>query len=174
MRPWSFQDGHECFRSLRRDRPSITSRVDRWRPDGPRKICHFCPIQDHDRTPSDPRGRNSVYPQYTRSLRPNTPEVRHPVWCQKSIEENRRGIGVFVRVEEGLYERYGGRTRRSVGREKATRAGALPLAFQFLAAWLGVWVARHQMGQIEYLRTLQREGNSGVDDGPVPPLLTSS
>jgi hypothetical protein len=43
-----------------------------------------------------------------------------------------------------------------VGREKATRAGALPLAFQFLAAWVGVWVARHQMDQIEYLRTVNR------------------
>jgi hypothetical protein len=43
-----------------------------------------------------------------------------------------------------------------VGREKATRAGALPLAFQFLAAWVGVWVARHQTDQIEYLRTVNR------------------
>jgi hypothetical protein len=27
-----------------------------------------------------------------------------PVWCQKRIEANRRGIAVFVRVEEELYE----------------------------------------------------------------------
>src|SRR5450755_3178733 len=43
-----------------------------------------------------------------------------------------------------------------MGREKGTGAGVLPLAFQFLAAWVGVWVARHQTDQIEYLRTVNR------------------
>jgi hypothetical protein len=43
-----------------------------------------------------------------------------------------------------------------VGREKATGAGTLPLPFQFLAAWVGVWVARHQTDQIEYLKTVNR------------------
>jgi transposase InsO family protein len=43
-----------------------------------------------------------------------------------------------------------------VGREKATGAGLLPLPFQFLAAWVGVWVARHQANQIEYLKTVNR------------------
>jgi hypothetical protein len=43
-----------------------------------------------------------------------------------------------------------------VAREKATGADVLPMAFQFLAAWVGVWVARHQANQIEYLKTLNR------------------
>ncbi len=43
-----------------------------------------------------------------------------------------------------------------MGREKATGLGALPLPFQFLAAWVGVRVARHQTDQIEYLRTVNR------------------
>jgi len=41
-----------------------------------------------------------------------------------------------------------------VGREKATGASVLPLPFQFLAAWVGVWMARHQANQIEYLKTV--------------------
>jgi hypothetical protein len=32
----------------------------------------------------------------------------------------------------------------------------LPLPFQFLAAWVGVWVARHQADQVEYLKTVNR------------------
>jgi hypothetical protein len=43
-----------------------------------------------------------------------------------------------------------------VGREKATGTRALPLPFQFLAAWVGVWVARHQTDQIEYLKRVNR------------------
>ncbi len=43
-----------------------------------------------------------------------------------------------------------------MGREKATGAGTLPLPFQFLAAWVGVWVARHQTDQIEYLKRVNR------------------
>ena len=43
-----------------------------------------------------------------------------------------------------------------MGREDATGAAALLLPFQFLAAWVGVWVARHQMDQIEYLKTVNR------------------
>jgi hypothetical protein len=41
-----------------------------------------------------------------------------------------------------------------VGREKATGADVLPMAFRFLAAWVGVWVARQQADQIEYLKTV--------------------
>jgi|SRR5450631_469965 len=81
---------------------------------------------------------------------------RNAVWCQKRIEENRRGIAVFVRAEEEFYERDLGRTKRSMGREKVTGAGALPLPFQFLAAWVGVWVARHQTDQVEYLKAVNR------------------
>jgi putative transposase len=36
------------------------------------------------------------------------------------------------------------------------RTGTLPLPFQFLAAWVGVWVARHQTKQIEYLKAVNR------------------
>lgn len=32
----------------------------------------------------------------------------------------------------------------------------MPLPFQFLAAWVGVWVARHQADQVEYLKTVNR------------------
>jgi hypothetical protein len=32
----------------------------------------------------------------------------------------------------------------------------LPLPFQFLAVWVGVWVARRQADQIEYLKTVNR------------------
>jgi putative transposase len=39
-----------------------------------------------------------------------------------------------------------------MGREKGT--GALPVPFQFLAAWVGVWVTRHQTDQIEYLKAV--------------------
>ncbi len=49
-----------------------------------------------------------------------------------------------------------GRTRRSVGREKATGAGTLPLPFQFPAAWVGWGVGRRQTDQIEYLKTVNR------------------
>jgi len=59
-----------------------------------------------------------------------------------------------VRVEEGLYEGDLGAYKAIRGREKATGAGALPLPLQFLAAWVGVWVARHQTDQIEYLKTV--------------------
>jgi transposase InsO family protein len=48
------------------------------------------------------------------------------------------------------------RTRRVVAREKATGADVLPMPSQFLAAWVGVWVARHQANQIEYLKTVNR------------------
>jgi len=48
------------------------------------------------------------------------------------------------------------RTRRVVAREKATGADVLPMPFQFLAAWVGVWVARHQANQIAYLKTVNR------------------
>jgi putative transposase len=41
-----------------------------------------------------------------------------------------------------------------VGREKVTGADVLPLPFRFLAAWVGVWVARHQANQIEYLKAV--------------------
>ena len=30
------------------------------------------------------------------------------------------------------------------------------MAFQFLAAWVGVWVARQQADRIEYLKTVNR------------------
>jgi hypothetical protein len=43
-----------------------------------------------------------------------------------------------------------------VAREKATVAGVLPMPFQFLAAWVGVWVARHQADRVEYLKTVNR------------------
>jgi putative transposase len=43
-----------------------------------------------------------------------------------------------------------------VGREKATGVGALLLPFQFLAAWVGVWIARHQTEHIEFLKTVNR------------------
>ena len=38
---------------------------------------------------------------------------RIAVWCQNRIEENRQGIAVFVRVEEGLYEGDLGAYKRS-------------------------------------------------------------
>ena len=37
-----------------------------------------------------------------------------------------------------------------------TGTGAMPVPFQFLAAWVGVWVARHQTDQIEYLKAVNR------------------
>ena len=40
--------------------------------------------------------------------------------------------------------------------EKVTGADMLPMAFRFLAAWIGVWVARQQADQIEYLKTVNR------------------
>jgi putative transposase len=43
-----------------------------------------------------------------------------------------------------------------VAGEKATGTSLLPLPFQFLAAWVGVWVARHQADQVEYLKTVNR------------------
>ena len=43
-------------------------------------------------------------------------------------------------------------------------AGTLPLPFQFLAAWVGVWVARHQTDEIDYLRTEPRaDGAAGKE-----------
>ena len=45
---------------------------------------------------------------------------------------------------------------RGGGAKKETDAGVLPMAFQFLAAWVGVWLARHQANQIEYLKTANR------------------
>src|SRR5579863_4904521 len=62
-------------RGLQRDRPLITSRVVPWRPGRPRKISHLWQLSDRNRTRSDPRGRNPVYAQYTRNLRPNTPKA---------------------------------------------------------------------------------------------------
>ena len=41
-------------------------------------------------------------------------------------------------------------------RETTTGGNILPLPFQFLAAWVGVWVARHQADQTEYLKTVNR------------------
>jgi hypothetical protein len=41
-----------------------------------------------------------------------------------------------------------------VSRESKT--SALPLPVQFLAAWVGVWLGRHQAGTIEYLRAENR------------------
>src|SRR5260370_22850654 len=46
------------------------------------------------------------------------------------------------------------RTRQDARREKTTEASVLPLPFQFLAAWVGAWVGRHQADQIEYLKTV--------------------
>ena len=43
-----------------------------------------------------------------------------------------------------------------MAREKTTAANLLPMPFQFLAAWVGVLVARHQASQIEYLKTVNR------------------
>jgi len=43
-----------------------------------------------------------------------------------------------------------------VAREKATDADVVPMPLQFLAAWVGVWVARHQANQIEYLKNVNR------------------
>jgi hypothetical protein len=34
--------------------------------------------------------------------------------------------------------------------------GELPLPFQFLAAWVGVWVSRYQQKQIDYLTALNQ------------------
>jgi hypothetical protein len=46
------------------------------------------------------------------------------------------------------------RTRQHVAGEKATGASMLPLPFQFLAAWVGVWVARRQPDEVEHLKTV--------------------
>ncbi|MEP6651893.1 MAG: integrase core domain-containing protein [Myxococcales bacterium] len=54
------------------------------------------------------------------------------------------------------------------GRSKSgTGWGELPLPFQFLAAWVGVWVARHQEKRIAYLNALnhallERVGKKGL------------
>jgi putative transposase len=41
-----------------------------------------------------------------------------------------------------------------VERETTTGGNTLPLPFQFLAVWVGVWFDRHQADQIEYLKTV--------------------
>ena len=71
---------------------------------------------------------------------------------RQTVEES----GSSRRWKKGFTNEIWGRTRRSVGREKATGVGTLPLPFQFLAAWVVVWVARHQTDQVEYLRTVNR------------------
>ena len=43
-----------------------------------------------------------------------------------------------------------------MAREQVTGVDVLPIPFQFLAAWVGVWVARHQASQIEYRKTVNR------------------
>ena len=78
-----------------------------------------------------------------------------PVWCRNRIDETQRGIGAFVKVEEGLYERDRAACNARRGGE-ATGADVLPMAFRFLAAWVGVWVARQQADQIEHLKTVNR------------------
>lgn len=57
-----------------------------------------------------------------------------------------------MRVDDGLYERDPGAYKAIRGREKAT-GRALPLPFQFLAAWVGVWVARHQIALLMLVET---------------------
>jgi putative transposase len=42
------------------------------------------------------------------------------------------------------------------GRGGKSDARGTPLPFQFLATWVGVWVARHQANQVEYLKTVNR------------------
>lgn len=111
--------------------------------------------QDRDGAAQDNVGHEAAVPGHVAGRRARDP-AQDPVMCQKAIDEKGREIVDGRRSMRGLTNDIRERTRRVVAREKATGADVLPMPFQFLAAWVGVWVARHQANQIAYLKTVNR------------------